>query len=117
MTLVGFGFIDEKFVKIICKTLEIQLKRLIKHKSIQEFDSKDAWLVTHIIYFTLSVENHIKNLAFLLITKLEQYFIILDRLQIKKHRVLFNMIYDFIIFFLDFICILESFYLLYLLSQ
>lgn len=47
--VTGFGIIDEKFVEIICKKLEIQPQRLTK----QGFDSKATKPVTIIIYPTL----------------------------------------------------------------
>ena len=65
----GFGFIDEKFAEIVCERLEIQPQRLTKPKPIQGFDGRAARPVTHAIYFTLSVGNHTKSLALLLITK------------------------------------------------
>ena len=75
----GFGFIDEKFAVIICEKLEIQPQRLTKSKPIQGFDDRAAWPVTHTIYPTLSMRNHIKSLAPLLITKLGQHPMILSR--------------------------------------
>ena len=73
----GFGFIDKKFAEILCKKLEIQPQCLTKPKPIQGFDNRAAQPVTHAIYPTLSVENHIKSLVFLLITKLGQHLMIL----------------------------------------
>ena len=46
----------------------------------------------------LSMKNYIKNLVFLLITKLKQYSMIFGRPWIKKQRVLLDIIYDFITF-------------------
>ena len=76
---IGFGFINEKFVEIICKRLEIQPQRLIKPKPIQEFDSRAARPVIYAIYLTLSVGNHTESLAHLLITKLGQHPMIFGR--------------------------------------
>ena len=39
---IGFGFIDEKFAKIVYKKLEIQPQRLTKSKPIQRFDGRAA---------------------------------------------------------------------------
>ena len=75
----GFGFINEKFAEIVCERLEIQPQRLTKPKPIQGFDGRAARPVTHAIYPTLSVGNHIESLAPLLITKLRQYPMILGR--------------------------------------
>ena len=65
--------------------------------------------MTHVIYFTLSVENHIQILALLLITKLREEQMILVYPLIKKHRVLFNIVYDFITYFSRFYIHLETF--------
>lgn len=72
-----FGFIDKKFMKIVCKTPKIQLQCLPKLKLISGFDSRVAKFITDAIYPTLSMRNHSKSLAFLLIIKLKQYFMIL----------------------------------------
>ena len=70
---------NKKFVEIICERLEIQAQRLTKPKLIQGFDHRVARHIIHTIYPTLSVGNHTKNLAFLLIKKLKQHPIILGR--------------------------------------
>ena len=67
---IGFGFIDEKFVEIVCEKLEIQPQCLTKPKLIQGFDDRAARRITHAIYLTLSVGNYTKSLAPLFITKL-----------------------------------------------
>ena len=74
-----FGFINEKFAEIVYKKLEIQPQRLTKPKPIQRFDNKVAYPVTYAIYLMLFVENYIKSLAPLLITKLGYHSIILGR--------------------------------------
>ena len=93
-----FGFIDKKFAEIVCKKLEIQPQCLTKPKPIQRFDGRAARPVTHAIYPTLSVGNHIESLAPLLITKLGQHPMILGRPWMKKHGVLLDMIHDSITF-------------------
>ena len=66
----GYGFINKKFVEIICQILEIKLQCLIKPKQIQEFNSRAGKPITHAIYLILNIGNHIENLTLLLITKL-----------------------------------------------
>ena len=95
----GYSFIDEKFAKIVCQTLEIELQRPMKPKPIQRFDGRAAQPVTHAIYPTLSIESHIESLAPLLITKLGYHLIILGYQWMKKHGVLLHMINDCISFF------------------
>ena len=57
----------------------------------------------------LSVGNHTKSLAFLLITKLRQHRMIFGHPWIKNYRVLLDMIYDSITFSLEFCMHLETF--------
>ena len=94
----GFGFIDEKFAVIICEKLEIQPQRLTKSKPIQGFDGRAARPIIHAIYPMLSMQNHTKSLALLLIRKLGQHSMILGRPWMKKHGVLLDMTHDSIIF-------------------
>lgn len=94
----SFGFIDEKFVEIVSKTLEISSQRLTKPKLIQRFESRAAKPVIYTIYLTLSVRNHSESQALLLITKLRQHSMILGRPWMKKHRVLLDMINNSITF-------------------
>ena len=81
---------------------------MTKPKLIQGFEGRAAWPVIYTIYFMLSVENYTKSLAFLLITKLRQHLIILGRHLMKKHGVLLDMIYDFIIFSSEFCTYLRT---------
>ena len=74
-----FSFINKKFVKIVCKKLEIQSQHLTKPKPIQGFDGRAAQPMTYAIYLTLFIRNHTESLAPLLIIKLEQHSIILGR--------------------------------------
>ena len=75
----GYGFINEKFVEIVCQTLEIKPQRLTKPKSIQGFNDRVAQSVTHAIYLTLSLESHTESVAPLLITKLGHHPMIFGR--------------------------------------
>lgn len=62
---IGFGFINEKFIEIICKRFEIQSQRLKKLKLRHEFDSRAAKPINHFIYPMLSMRKHIKSLVLL----------------------------------------------------
>ncbi len=73
---IRYGFIDEKFVEMVCQTLEIEPQRLTKPKSIQRLDDRAAQLVTHAIYLTLSIGSHTENLVSLFIVKLGHYLMI-----------------------------------------
>jgi len=64
-------FIDEVITQIICDQLQIESLTLIKAKSIQEFDDHYAKkLITHVIYLNLTVQDHMIDIASMLITQL-----------------------------------------------
>ena len=73
------AFIDEKFVQEICEKLQITFQQLLKFKFIREFDDKSKIIVTHVIYFIMTVNKHRKNLISLLITKLRNHKLILKK--------------------------------------
>ena len=73
-------FIDEKFAQKICEKLQIALQQLLKLKFIREMNDKLELTVTHVIYFIMIVNRHRKNLTSLLITKLRNHKLILERL-------------------------------------
>lgn len=68
---IGFGFIKDEFAEIVYNRIEIQIKHLIKEKSIQKFDCRIARPMTYAIYHTLYGRNNIKRPPVLLIISLE----------------------------------------------
>jgi len=67
-------FIDKVIAQIVCDQLQIESLTLIKAKLIQEFDNHYAKkLITHVIYLNLTVQDHMINTAFMLITRLNQH--------------------------------------------
>jgi len=73
-------FIDEVIAQIVCDQLQIESLTLIKAKSIQEFNDHYAKkLITHVIYSNLTVQDHTIDTAFILITRLDQHQMILEK--------------------------------------
>ncbi len=67
--VTDYSFIDEVIMQIVYDQLQIKFLTLIKVKSIQEFDDHYAKkLITHVIYLNLTVQNHMIDTAFMLIT-------------------------------------------------
>jgi len=67
--VADYSFIDEVIVQIVCNQLQIESLTLIKAKSIQEFnDHYVKKLITHVIYSNLTVQDHMIDTAFMLIT-------------------------------------------------
>ena len=73
------AFIDKKFARKIFDRLNISSQELIKVKFIRKYDEKTDVAIIHVIYFILTVNDHRKNLTFLLIIKLENHKLILER--------------------------------------
>jgi len=75
-----YSFIDKVIAQIVCDQLQIKSLTLIKVKSIREFDDHYAKkLITHVIYSNLTVQNYMINTASMLITRLNQYQMILEK--------------------------------------
>jgi len=75
-----YSFIDEVITQIVCDQLQIKSLTLIKAKSIREFDDYYAKkLITHVIYLNLTVQDHTINTVFMLITRLNQHQMILEK--------------------------------------
>ncbi len=69
-----YSFIDEMIMQIVYDQLQIKSLTLIKAKSIQEFDNHYIKkLITYVIYSNLTVQNHMINTVFMLITWLNQH--------------------------------------------
>lgn len=95
-----YGFVNKEFTERICQVLEIKTQHLIKSKQIQGFDIRTAKSITRTIYLTLTIYTLIKSLALLLMIKLENHPLIFGQSKIKKHRVIIDMMYNFLVFWL-----------------
>jgi len=77
---VDYLFIDELIAQNVCNHLQIKSLSLIKLKSIREFDDHYAKkLITHAIYLNLTVQDHMKHFILMLITRLNQHQMILEK--------------------------------------
>ena len=75
-----YSFIDKVIAQIVCDQLQIESLTLIKAKSIREFDDHYAKkLITHVIYSNLTVQDHTIDTASMLITRLDQHQMILEK--------------------------------------
>jgi len=75
-----YSFIDELTAQNVCDHLQIESLPLTKLKPIREFDGHYAKkLITHAIYSNLTVQDHMKRSASMLITRLDQHQMILEK--------------------------------------
>ena len=94
MGATGIAFIDLAMARHVCDILKISFIQLAKPKPIKKFDGKPAPPITHVIYPTLMMQDHIESLASVLIMKLGQHLLILGKLWISKHSVILDMSCD-----------------------
>jgi len=107
-----YSFIDEVITQIVYDQLQIELLTLIKVKSIREFDDHYAKkLITHVIYSNLTVQDHTIDTASMLITRLDQHQMILEKTWMNKIDLVIDMQIDFLRFS-NFILNLKSIVLL-----
>ncbi len=75
-----YSFINELIAQNVCDHLQIESLSLIKLKSIRKFNDHYAKkLITYAIYSNLTVQDHMKCFAFMLITQLNQHQMILEK--------------------------------------
>jgi len=79
-TEADYSFIDELIAQNVCDHLQIESLSLIKLKSIRKFNDHYAKkFITHAIYLNLTVQDHMKRFASMLITRLSQHQMILEK--------------------------------------
>jgi len=87
-----YSFIDELIAQNVCDHLQIESLSLIKLKSIRRFDDHYAKkLITHAIYLNLTVQDHMKRFIFMLITRLSQHQMILEKTWMNKIEITIDM--------------------------
>ncbi len=80
-----YSFIDELTAQNVCDHLQIEPLPLTKFKPIREFDNHYAKkLITHAIYPNLTVQDHMKRSVPMLITRLDQHQMILEKTWMNK---------------------------------
>ncbi len=87
-----YSFIDELIAQNVCDHLQIESLPLIKLKSIREFDDHYAKkLITHAIYSNLTVQDYMKRFVSMLITRLNQHQMILEKTWMNKIEITIDM--------------------------
>jgi len=87
-----YSFIDKLIAQNVCDHLQIESLSLIKFKSIRKFDDHYAKkFITHAIYSNLTVQDHMKRFASMLITRLSQHQMILEKTWMNKIKITIDM--------------------------
>jgi hypothetical protein len=74
-----YAFIDESVAQSLCEILKIESVQLIKKRLVRAYDERKNQVITHVIYSKMMIQEYTKNLIFMLIIKLEQQTLILEK--------------------------------------
>jgi hypothetical protein len=72
-------FVNSTIVRRICEALKISSVKLNKSRKMKEYDERMRESITHVIYSRMIIRDHFESSIFLLITKLDQHDIILEK--------------------------------------
>jgi predicted N-acetyltransferase YhbS len=74
-----YAFVDESVAQSLCEILKIEFIQLIKKKLVRVYDERKNQVITHVIYSKMTIQEHIESLIFMLIIKLRQQILILEK--------------------------------------
>ncbi len=74
-----YAIIDESVAQSLCETLKIESVQLIKKRLVRVYDERKNQFITHVIYSKMTIQEHIESLIFMLIIKLKQQTLILEK--------------------------------------
>ncbi len=74
-----YSFIDIDVAHQVCEVLEISLLKLNKVREVKNYDERRDKDITHVIYSSMIIQNHIESFISMMIIKLDQHSIILRK--------------------------------------
>jgi hypothetical protein len=74
-----YSFIDTDIAHQVCEMLEITPLKLNKPRGVKGYDGRRGKNITHAIYPPMTIQNHTESSTPMMITKLDQHSIILDK--------------------------------------
>jgi hypothetical protein len=74
-----YSFIDTDVAHQVCEVLRISSLKLNKSREVKDYDERRDKDITHVIYLSMIIQNHIENFISMMITKLDQHSIILEK--------------------------------------
>ncbi len=77
--VIKYAFIDESVVQSLCEILKIESVQLIKKRLVRVYDERKDQVIIHVIYLKIIIQKHTENFIFMLIIKLKQQILILDK--------------------------------------
>ncbi len=77
--VIDYEFINHAAAHEICERLNISLVELMKPRYVKKYDDKKDSAIIHVIYLRMQIQNHIENFTFLMIIKLVNVSMILEK--------------------------------------
>jgi hypothetical protein len=74
-----YAFIDESVAQSLCEILKIESVQLVKKRLVRVYDERKDQVIIHAIYSKMFIQKHTESLILILIIKLEQQILILDK--------------------------------------
>jgi hypothetical protein len=74
-----YSFIDTDIAREVCEVLEINFLKLNKSREVKNYDERRNRNITHVIYSLMTIQKHTKSCISMMITKLDQHSIILEK--------------------------------------
>ncbi len=74
-----YAFVDESVAQSLCEVLKIESVQLIKKRLIKAYDERKDQIIIHVIYSKMIIQRHSESFIFMLIIKLKQQTLILDK--------------------------------------
>ncbi len=106
---IDYSFIDIDIAHKVCELLKIEFLQLNKSREVKSYDEKRDKDIIHVIYSFMTIQDHTESCISMMIIKLDQHSIILNKLWMKKHDVNYHDHDDSISFYSDHCNHLEAF--------
>jgi hypothetical protein len=74
-----YSFIDIDIAHEVCEMLKINFLKLNKSREVKNYDERRDKNITHVIYSFMTIQDHTKSSISMMIIKLDQHLIILEK--------------------------------------
>jgi hypothetical protein len=74
-----YSFIDIDIAHQVCEMLEINSLKLNQSREVKNYDERRSKNITHVIYSFMTIQDHTKSSILMMIIKLDQHLIILEK--------------------------------------
>jgi NMD protein affecting ribosome stability and mRNA decay len=77
---IDYSFIDIDIAHKVCELLKIEFLQLNKSREVKSYDEKRDKDIIHVIYSFMTIQDHTESCISMMIIKLDQHSIILNKL-------------------------------------